>query len=48
MKDIGFWVAMGFFAFAVALSIYTPIRNRRLANERWARWRAFQEKSRKP
>jgi hypothetical protein len=42
MLDLGFWICMGFFAFAIWLSIYTPIRNRKLADERWERWQAFQ------
>lgn len=49
MIDVGFWLSMAFFALAVGLSIYTPIRNRRLADERWARWQAFQARmARKP
>lgn len=39
---MGFWICMGIFAFAIGFSLYMPIRNRRLANERWARWKAFQ------
>jgi len=48
MKDLSFWIAMAFFALAVAMSIYEPIRNRRLANERWARWQAFQARMSRP
>jgi hypothetical protein len=39
---MGFWICMAFFALAIGMRIYLPIRDRKLAAERRERWKAFQ------